>query len=161
VDHVVIRSLATLTGDPAQPALGFAVETRDRPGPAYKEGSSPDDVVWVQLEGGLFVAKARIVLGWVGEYSSVDEVRARTAGSELHGLDGFWAGRPRYGYAAVARLQHEAWLEEPFWAGPRSYGYEWILLENDKKRSSWLDPKPPPRGGEGLRDRFEGWLGTR
>ncbi len=160
MDHVVVRSLGHLTGDAGKPAVGFAVETRDRPGPAYKEGSSPDDVVWVQLDGGLFVAKARIVIGWVGEYSSVDEVRARTAGP-LHELDAFWTGRPRYGYAAVARLQHESWLAEPFWAGPRSYGYEWILLENDKKRTSWLDPKPPPRGGEGLRDRLQSWLDAR
>lgn len=158
MDHVVVRSLEHLTGEAGKPALGFAVETRDRPGPAYKEGSSPDDVVWVQLDGGLLVAKARIRIGWVGEYASVDEVRARTAGSALHDLDAFWRGRPRYGYASVASLQHEAWLDDPFWAGPRSYGYEWILLENEKKRSSWLDPKPPPRGGEGLRGRFEAWL---
>ncbi|HEY7282195.1 MAG TPA: hypothetical protein VID47_11445 [Actinomycetota bacterium] len=160
MDHVVVRSLEHLRGDAGTPSLGFAVETRDRPGPAYKEGSSPDDPVWVQLEGGLFVAKARILLGWVGEYSSVDEVRSRTTGP-LHDLDAFWAGRPRYGYAAVARLQRESWLDDPFWAGPRSYGYEWVLLENDKKRASWLDPKPPPRGGEGLRDRFERWLDER
>ena len=83
MDHVVVRSLEHLTGEAGKPALGFAVETRDRPGPAYKEGSSPDDVVWVQLDGGLLVAKARIRIGWVGEYASVDEVRARTAGSAL------------------------------------------------------------------------------
>ena len=53
----------------------------------------------------------------------------------------------------------ERWIE-PFWARPRSYAYEWVLLENDKKRDSWLDPKPPPRGGEGLRSRFESWLAT-
>ena len=161
MDHVVTRALEHLTGDGDKPALGFAVETRDRPGPAHKEGSSPDDVVWMQLDGGLFVAKARIRLGWVGEYSSVDEVRERTRGSSLYDLDRFWAGRPRYGYAAVAGLHHEQWLDEPFWAGPRSYGYEWVLLENEKKRSSWLDPKPPPRGGEGLRDSYESWLAAR
>jgi len=161
VDHIVIRALEHLTGDADRPALGFAVETRDRPGPAHKEGSAPDDGVWVQLEGGLFVARARIRLGWVGEYSSVPEVRARTSGSDLHDVEGFWSGRPRYGYAAVASLQHEQWLGEPFWAGPRTYAYEWVLLESDKKRASWLDPKPPPRGGEGLRDRFEAWLAAR
>ena len=47
MEHVVVRALEHLAGDSAKPALGFAVETRDRPGPAYKEGSSPDDVVWV------------------------------------------------------------------------------------------------------------------
>ena len=75
-------------------------------------------------------------------------------------LDGFWAGRPRYGYGAVASLQHERWIE-PFWGGPRSYAYEWVVLENEKKRASWLDDKPPPRGGEGLRERFDAWLGER
>src|SRR5438477_28685 len=100
MDHVVIRSLPHLTGDAGKPALGYAVETRDRPGPVHKQGSAPDDVVWLQLEGGLFVARARIRLGWVGEFSSVDEVRDRTAGSELHDLDAFWTGRPRFGYAA-------------------------------------------------------------
>src|SRR3954468_22065677 len=113
MEHVGVRSLAHLAGDAGRPALGFAVETRDRPGPAYKEGSAPDDVVWVQLDGGLIVARARIRLGWVGEYSSVDEVRDRTHGSALFPLDSFWAGRPRYGYAAVAGLHHEQWLGEP------------------------------------------------
>jgi hypothetical protein len=159
VEHVVIRPLEHLTGGADRPDLGFAVETRDRPGPAHKEGSSPDDDIWVQLEGGLFVARARIRLGWVGEYSTIDEVRARTRGSPIEALDAFWAGRPRYGYAAVASLQGERWID-PFWAGPRSYAYEWVLLENDKKRASWLDPKPPPRGGEGLKSRFESWLGA-
>src|SRR5204863_2469602 len=110
MEHVVIRSLAHLTGDASEPALGFAVEARDRPGPAHKVGSSPDDPVWVQLEGGLFVARARIRLGWIGEYSTIDELRARTAGSALHDLDGFWAGRPRYGYGAVASLERERWV---------------------------------------------------
>jgi len=160
VDHVLIRGLEHLTGNAELPDLGFAVETRDRPGPAHKEGSSPDDDVWVQLEGGLYVARARIRLGWVGEYSSIDEVRARTRGSPLEALGAFWAGRARYGYAAVASLPRERWIE-PFWAGPRSYAYEWVLLESGKKRTSWLDPKPPPRGGEGLRARFESWLAAR
>src|SRR5436309_13784066 len=71
VEHVVIRPLEHLRGTAAAPSLGFAVETRDRPGPAYKEGTSPDDVVWVQLHGGLFVGRARIEIGWVGEYSNI------------------------------------------------------------------------------------------
>ena len=162
MDHVVIRSLEHLTGTEDAPSVGFAVETRDRPGPAYKEGTSPDDVVWIQLHGGLFVARARIELGWVGEYSSIQQVRDRTgAAPQLHGLEGFWAGRPRYGYAAVAHLRHERWLPEPFWAGPRTYAYEWVVLENEKKRASWLDPKPPPRGGQGLLEQFRAWRKAR
>jgi hypothetical protein len=161
MDHVVVRPLELLTGTAAAPSVGFAVETRDRPGPAYKEGTSPDDGVWVQLHGGLFVARARIELGWVGEYSRIDQVRDRTrAHQELYGLEPFWQGRPRYGYAAVARLRHERWVE-PFWAGPRTYGYEWVVLENEKKRASWLEPKPPPRDGEGLLERFLGWRAAR
>ena len=157
----MIRKLEHLAGSPGAPSAGFAVETRDRPGPAYKEGTSPDDVVWIQLHGGLFVGRAKVKLGWVGEYSNVQQVRDRTrAHPPLHGLDAFWQGRPRYGYAAVAGLEYEKWLE-PFWAGPRTYGYEWVVLENDKKRSSWLDPKPPPRGGEKLLDEFRAWLAAR
>ena len=159
---MVIRKLEHLTGSDGAPSVGFAVETRDRPGPAYKEGTSPDDVVWIQLHGGLFVARARIELGWVGEYSTVQQVRDRTRPHPpLHGLDDFWAGRPRYGYAAVARLRTERWLPEPFWAGPRTYGYEWVVLENEKKRASWLDPKPPPRGGDDLPERFTAWRRDR
>jgi hypothetical protein len=161
MDHVVVRTLEHLTGTAAAPSVGFAVETRDRPGPAYKEGTSPDDGVWIQLHGGLFVARARIELGWVGEYSRIDQVRERTRpGAELYGLDAFWQGRPRYGYAAVARLRQERWVE-PFWAGPRTYGYEWVVLESEKKRASWLEPKPPPRGGEDLLERFLAWRDGR
>ena len=162
MDHVVVRKLEQLTGSAAAPSVGFAVETRDRPGPAYKEGTSPDDTVWVQLHGGLLVAKARIEIGWVGEYSSIAQVRDRTrAAPQLHGQEAFWAGRPRYGYAAVAKLRFEKWLPEALWAGPRTYGYEWVVLENEKKRASWLEPKPPPRGGEGLLEQFSAWRAAR
>src|SRR5437660_3695015 len=157
MEFVVIRKLEHLTGSRDAPELGFAVEIRDRPGPVYKEGTSPDDLVWVQLHGGLFVGRARIEIGWVGEYSSISQVRDRTRSHPLlHGLDDFWAGRPRYGYAAVARLRHERWVD-PVWAGPRTYGYEWVVLESAKKRSSWLDPKAPPRGGERLLQHFRAW----
>ena len=153
VEHVVVRKLEHLVGTSQAPALGFAVETRDRPGPAFKGGSAPDEEVWIQLHGGLFVARARIKLGWVGEYSRLDEVRRRTSGSPLHELEDFWAGRPRVGYAAVASLTKEHWVD-PFWAGPRTYAYEWVLLEGDKKRAGWLEHKEPPRGGADLLREF-------
>jgi hypothetical protein len=156
MDHVIIRKLEHMTGSAKGPRLGYAVEIRDRPGPAHKKGAFPDDAVWVQLHGGLFVAKARIELCWVGEYGSVAEVRNRTKGSALHAVDSFWSGRPRFGYAAVAALKDARWVE-PFWAGPRTYGYEWIVLDDDKKVSSWLDKKDPPRKGDELLDAFESW----
>jgi hypothetical protein len=158
MEHVVIRKLEHLTGTADRPALGHAVETRDRPGPAYKIGTSPGEEVWIQLHGGLFVGKAKIKLGWVGEFSGIDNVRARTRGSAIHTLESFWKGRPRFGYASVAGLEHEKWIE-PFWAGPRTYAYEWVVLEDDKKRSSWLETKDPPRGGAaGLLQEFKAWL---
>lgn len=156
MDHVVIRRLEHLTGTERRPALGYAVETRERPGPAYKTGAFSDDVVWVQLHGGLFVAKAHVRICWRGEYTAVAEIRARTSGSALHDVGDFWARRARYGYAAVAELEHESWIE-PFWAGPRSYGYEWVLLDSDRKRSTWLQKRDAPRTAADLRDRFEAW----
>lgn len=159
-EHVVIRRLEHLTGTSATPALGFAVEARDRPGPAHKAGAFQDDVMWVQLHGGLYVARARVRIAWVGEFFGIDEVRSRTRGSELHDLEDFWRSRPRVGYAAVATLTDERWVE-PFWAGPRTYQYEWVVLENERKRASWLDPKEPPRGGVDLTRRFTEWLGAR
>jgi hypothetical protein len=158
VEHILIRRIEHLTGSPERPNVRFGVETRDRPGPLFKQGAFEDDVVWVQLRGGLFVARAAVKITWVGEYSDIESVRARTLGSPLHDLDGFWQGRARYGYAAVATLERESWIE-PFWAGPRTYGYEWVRLEDERKRASWLDPKPPPRGGESLLDRFRAWRG--
>lgn len=157
MEHVVVRRLEHLTGARGAPRLGFAVETRDRKGPAHKHGAFEDDVVWIQVHGGLFVATARVKICWIGEYSRIDEIRRRTHGSPIHDLDGFWAGRPRVGYAAVAELKAETWVP-PFWAGPRTYGYEWIVLETDAKRSSWLDPVDSPRGGESLRADFDAWL---
>lgn len=161
VENVLIRRLEHLDGSAAGPSLAFGVEVRERPGPLHKLGAFPDEPVWIQLHGGLFVARATVRLCWVGEYSAISEVRARTRGSALHDLDDFWRGRPRYGYAGVAELQRERWLDEPFWAGPRTYGYEWVRLEDEHKRASWLDRKEPPRGGEGLRDRFRTWLAAR
>ena len=157
MDHVLVRRLEHLTGSRRTPALGYAVEMRDRPGPVYKHGAFPDDGVWVQLRGGLLVAKASVRLCWVGEYSSVGEVRARTRGSKLHDVAPFWSGRPRYGYAAVASLEGETWIE-PYWGGPRTYGYEWVLLEDAKKRASWLDANPPPRTKDDLAQRFHSWV---
>jgi hypothetical protein len=157
MDHVVIRKLEHLTGTPRAPSVSFAVEMRERPGPAHKHGAFPDDVVWVQLRGGLLVARARVALCWIGEYSSVAEIRSRTKGSRLYDVVQFWAGRPRYGYAALARLERETWID-PMWAGARTYGYEWVLLDDAGKRSSWLDPKPPPRSKEDLKGAFRRWL---
>ena len=160
MEHVVVRRLEHLTGSAARPSIGYAIETRDRPGPAHKQGAGPDEEVWVQLHGGLIVARARIKLGWVGEYSRVEEIRRRTRGAPIHDVEDFWRGRARFGYAAVAELAAEKWVE-PFWAGPRTYAYEWILLESDKKRSTWLDEREPPRGGEDLVRRFETWRAER
>ncbi|HVL63754.1 MAG TPA: hypothetical protein VM573_01150 [Actinomycetota bacterium] len=159
MDHVVVRKLEHLTGNGSRPHLGFAVETRDRPGPAHKNGAFPDDAVWVQLHGGLFVARARVELCWTGEYARIGEVRRRTHGAPIYDVLDFWRGRPKFGYAAVASLKAETWIE-PFWAGPRTYGYEWILLDDDKKRASWLDHKPPPRGGSDLPEAFRAHFGT-
>lgn len=161
MDHVVIRRLEQLTGTKSAPRIGFAIETRDRAGPAHKHGAFDGDTVWVQLHGGLFVARARVRICWIGEYSSVREIRERTRGSDIYGVESFWEGRPRYGYAAVAQLQHETWID-PFWSGPRTYGYEWVVLEDSKKRAAWLDPKDPPRGaGADLESRFRQWLAAR
>jgi hypothetical protein len=160
MDHVLIRRLEHLRGTKGSPALVFGVETRDRPGPLHKLGAFEDDRVWVQLFGGLFVARAVVRISWVGEYSEIGSVRVRTRGSPLFEMDDFWKGRPRAGYAAVATLQREAWVD-PFWAGPRTYGYEWVVLQDEAKRTSWLAPKPPPRGGEGLREQFRAWLAAR
>jgi hypothetical protein len=156
MEHVVIRKLEHLTRKGSHPSIDFAIETRDRPGPAHKNGAFPDDRVWLQLRGGLFVAKARVDICWVGEYSSIGEIRARAEGSALHGIEDFWRGRPRFGYAAVARLTHDSWVE-PFWAGPRTYGYEWVVLETDSKLKSWLEPKEPPRSQDDLQTAFEAW----
>ncbi|HVF11662.1 MAG TPA: hypothetical protein VNA87_01110 [Actinomycetota bacterium] len=156
MEHVVVRKLEHLTGSASAPRISFAVEVRDRPGPAHKNGAFQDDVVWVQLQGGLFVARAKVRIAWIGEYSNIKEIRARTKGSPLYSTEDFWARRPKYGYAAVAQLHQEVWID-PFWAGPRSYGYEWILLEDQKKRTSWLDHKDPPRGGEELVANFNKW----
>ena len=161
MDHVVIRRLEHLTGSASAPRIGFAVEMRDRKGPAHKAGAFDRDLVHVQLHGGLFVARAMVKICWIGEYSRIDEVRARTRGVPIHDVDDFWQGRPRIGYAAVAQLIQERWLPAPFWAGPRTYGYEWVVLDDDAKRRSWLEPKEPPRGGQSLKGDFERWLAAR
>ncbi|HLF69777.1 MAG TPA: hypothetical protein VI541_02340, partial [Actinomycetota bacterium] len=66
MEHVLIRKLDHLTGSATSPRLGFAVEARDRPGPAHKNGAFEGDVVWVQLHGGLFVARAKVKICWIG-----------------------------------------------------------------------------------------------
>ena len=162
MDHVVIRKLEQLTGSARGPALGFAVETRDRPGPAHKTGAFDGDSIWVQLTGGLIVARAKVDICTVMEYSNIEEVRARTRGSALHGVAEFWKGRPRYGYAAVAKLREEIWVQPPYWGGPRSYGYEWVVLDETRKRASWLDKREPPRGDAGdLATKFRRWLAAK
>ena len=155
-DHVVIRRLEHLTGSERAPALRYAIETRASAGPAYKSGAFPGDAVWIKLHGGLVVGKAQIKLAWVGEFSSRPEIRSRTRGAPIHDIEGFWAGRPKVGYAVVAELANERWIE-PRWQGPRTYGYEWVVLDNDKKRATWFEDKPAPRGGQDLLDRFLTW----
>ena len=161
-DHVVIRKLEHVTGTSKAPRLTYALETRASAGPVYKTGAFPGELVWIKLHGGLVVGRAQIKLAWVGEYSGLGEVRARTRGSPLYDMVSFWTGRPKVGYAVVAELTAERWVE-PKWQGPRTYGYEWVILD-DKKRATWLEEKPPPRGGEELLDAFTRWrdsAGTR
>jgi hypothetical protein len=150
-EHVLIRPLEWMAGDESRPLLRAGMETRDRAGPAFKHGVYSDDVVWIQLSGGLMVAKARVKESWRGEYSKIDELRRRLSDVPLGEI--IWQGRPRAGYAVIARLDQERWIE-PAWQGPRSYGYEWVTLENDSKVKSWLEEKDPPRGGEDLAQRF-------
>ena len=154
-EHVQIRKLEHLTGNPKAPHLAYALETRASRGPAHKTGAFPDDLVWIKLHGGLVVGKARIQIAWVGEYSTLNEIRRRTAGSPIHDVADLWAGRPKVGYAVVAELRNEQWVE-PHWAGPRTYGYEWVVLD-DKKRAAWLEEKPPPKGGDELLKAFLAW----
>ena len=154
-DHVQIRKLEHLTGTSKAPHLAYALETRSTRGPAHKTGAFPDEMVWIKLHGGLVVGKARIQIAWVGEYSALNEIRRRTAGSPMHDLDALWAGRPKVGYAVVAELRNEQWVD-PHWAGPRTYGYEWVVLD-DKKRASWLEQKPAPKGGDELLKAFRAW----
>jgi hypothetical protein len=158
-DHVLIRKLDHLTKGANGPALRYAIETRASAGPAYKGGAFPQDVVWIKLHGGLVVGKAQIKIAWVGEYSSLGEIRARTRGAPIHDNADFWAGRAKVGYAVIAELTAERWIE-PKWQGPRTYGYEWVVLDNDKKRATWLEDKPPPRGGDELEAQFEAWRRT-
>jgi len=92
-----------------------------------------------------------VKIAWKGEYASIEEIKRRVSGWDAP--SSFWDGRSKNGYAIVAELADERWIE-PYWSGPRSYGYEWIVLENDAKRSSWLDGKDPPRSGADLPARF-------
>lgn len=160
MEHVLIRKLEHLSGSAGAPRLGFAVEIRDRAGPVFKGGAYEDDEVWIQLHGGLIVAKAKIKIAWLGEYSTISEIRARTKGAALYEMGSFWTGRPRWGYAAVGALKSESWVP-PFWAGPRTYAYEWVRLEDEKKRASWLSRKDAPRTSEDLQAKFKIWLKTK
>ena len=158
-DHVIIRKLEHLGGNERAPALRYAVETRATAGPAYKSGAFPGDIVWIKLHGGLVVGKAEIKIAWVGEYSALREIQARTAGSAIQNNASFWSGRPKFGYAVVGELQNERWLE-PKWQGPRTYGYEWVVMDSDSKKKSWFEDKPAPRGGDDLLKRFLDWKGS-
>ena len=158
-DHIVIRKLEHLARTERGPALGYAVETRATAGPAFKNGAFAGDVMWIKLHGGLMIGKAEIKIAWVGEYSSLREVQARTTGSAIQSNASFWAGRPKFGYAVVAELQNERWFE-PKWQGPRTYGYEWVVMDSDKKAKSWFEDKPPPRGGDELLREFLSWRGA-
>ena len=157
-DHVVIRKLEHLAKTERAPALRYAIETRATAGPAFKNGAFAGDDVWIKLHGGLVIGKAQIKIAWVGEYSSLREIQARTAGSAIQKDMSFWAGRPKFGHAVVAELQNERWTE-PRWQGPRTYGYEWVVMDSDKNTKSWFEDKPPPRGGEELLQRFLRWRG--
>lgn len=158
-DHIVIRKLEHLARTDRGPALGYAVETRATAGPAFKNGAFAGDMMWIKLHGGLMIGKAEIKIAWVGEYSSLREIQARTTGSAIQSNASFWAGRPKFGYAVVAELQNERWLE-PKWQGPRTYGYEWVVMDSDKKTKSWFEGKPPPRGGDELLREFLDWRGA-
>jgi len=153
VDHVVIMQPEHLQARDGRPRVTVAVEARDRPGPAFKQGVYPDDVVWIRM-GPLLVARATVKIAWKGEYAFIRELRDRTKGSELQHDDDFWQGKPKIGYAVVATLQNARFLPEPALAGPRTYGYDWVVVENDRKRETWLTKRPPEPKDAPLVERF-------
>lgn len=142
-----------LTARDGRPDVPVAIETRDRPGPAFKHGVFNDDIVWIRM-GPLLVAKATVGIAWKGEYAFLREVRKRTKGTPFHDLDDFWSGRPKVGYAVVAELRKPKFLDEPALAGPRTYGYEWIVLESETKQETWLTRQPPEPKDAQLVERF-------
>lgn len=160
VDHVVIFAPEHLAARDGRPKITVAIEARDRPGPAYKHGVYDGDVVWIRM-GPLLVAKAAVAIAWHGEYAVLRELRDRTKGTELYGLDSFWTGKPKVGYAVVAQLEHARFLAEAKLAGPRTYGYEWIVLENDRKRDTWLTPRSPEDKDATVVRRFRELAGTQ
>lgn len=153
MDHVVIRDPEHLSARDGRPLLTVAVESRDRPGPAYKHGVYDGDVVWVRM-GPLLVARAEVKIAWRGEYAMLGELRNRTKGTELFALDAYWTGKPKVGYAVVATLHKARFLSEAMLAGPRTYGYDWIVLENEHKEDTWLETRPPEPKDEPLVERF-------
>lgn len=154
MDHVVILAPELVSSLGGRPNVPVALEARDRPGPAYKEGVYADDVVWIRM-GPLLVAKASVKIAWKGEYAMLRELRERTKGSVLHASDSFWAGKPKVGYAVVAQLKNQRFLPEAKLAGPRTYGYDWIVLENERKRETWLETRPPEEKDRDLVKRFK------
>ena len=153
MDHVVIFAPEHLEARNGRPNVTVAVEARDRPGPAYKHGVYNDDVVWIRM-GPLLVAKGAVKLATKLEYAFLEELRDRTRDTDLHGLEGFWAGKPKIGYAVVAELKDVRFLNEPCLAGPRTYGYDWIVLENERKAQTWLTKRPPEDKDADLVRRF-------
>lgn len=152
-DHVVIFDPDHVRAANGRPRFTVAIEARDRPGPAYKAGVGAGETVWIRM-GPLMVAKASVQIAWHGEYAMLKEIRNRTKGTELFDQDGFWAGKPRVGYAVVAKLENARWLPEAQLGGPRTYGYEWVVLENEKKEDTWLDLRPPESRDHGVVQRL-------
>jgi hypothetical protein len=157
VQHVVIFQPEHLSARDGRPRVSVAVEARDRPGPAFKHGVASDDVVWIRM-GPLLVAKAVVDIAYHFEYAMLKELRERTKGTELYGLEGFWAGKPKVGYAVVAKLRGARFVPEAKLAGPRTYGYDWIVLENERKEDTWLDERAPEPKDAQLVSRFRAML---
>ncbi len=150
---MVILQPDELRAREGRPLVSVAVEARDRPGPAFKQGVFPDDTVWIRM-GPLLVARATVKIAWKGEYAFLREVRDRTKGSELYDQEAFWQRKPKIGYAVVAQLREARFLPEATLAGPRSYGYDWIVLESESKQDTWLRKRPPEPKDADLVRRF-------
>lgn len=151
MDHVVIFEPHHFKSVKGRPDLTVAVEARDRPGPAFKEGVFPDDTVWFRM-GPLLVAKATVKIAWKGEYAFIRELRKRTEETELANDEAWWLRRPKIGYAVVAQLTQARYLSSAKLGGPRSYGYDWIVLDSESKRKTWLNLREPePKDADLLR----------
>lgn len=143
MEHIVIRRPEYVAGSKSNPELTVFVQTNIRGPPTPRvERLMKGQMVWMKWSGGPIVGRSKILSWEQGKIKNgdIDEVKGQIEGTGLSKLDEYWGHIKKKGdsYFLILRLSDPQMLDHTIKPRARSYGSDWIYIDTEERRESWL-----------------------